>query len=68
MPDARFNKPPVTSYLAGYPRYKVYANQGNDTYGRYFPVASLEPARPGINYTVKVRNSSGVVTDYTINS
>lgn len=69
-PKSKFNLPSITQYITSYPRYKKYDNQNNDSYGRYFPVHTLKSVRRGIDdeYTIKVRNSSNVMTEYTINS
>ena len=63
-PDNRFNRPTITSYLTSYPRYKYYANQNNDTYGRYYPTITLTPDRN--RYDIQVRNSSNVLTHYSV--
>lgn len=71
-PSAQFNMPEVfeLSALSAYPRYKMYANQSDDTYGRYFPTVRLEPVVHGLDdfYTISVQNAAGVLTQYFIDS
>lgn len=66
VPISQYDMPTITSYTNSYPRYKVYANQDNDDYGRYFPCYSSSPAKVYDTYEISVRNSSGVITKYNI--
>lgn len=65
VPQAKFNRPEVVSYLSRYPKYKAYPNQPDDDYGRYFPVGREAPATAA-SYEVNVNNSTGAATWYTL--
>lgn len=62
--DTKFNKPTINKYITGYPRYIRYDNVPNDDYGRYIPVKNTKYQG---SITLSVNNSSGVLTQYTIN-
>ena len=57
--DSKFDKPAIT-FHSEYPKYKVYSNQLNDTYGRYYPVAHRLPP-DSVGYKVTINNTEYVI-------
>ena len=66
VPQDKFMRPTIQSFLSQYPKYLMYSNQANDTYGRYFPVAKLNAPAEGETYDVSVNNSSGQQAAYSL--
>ena len=65
VPEQMFYRPNIESFLNRYPKYKMYANQSNDNYGRYFPVYKLNAASQS-RYDINVNDIVGNPTDYRL--
>lgn len=57
-PSSTYDLPQITSYVSStdYPRYNVYTNQVNDTYGRYYPVNHLRAPESYEVFDVQIKN------------
>lgn len=67
-PNPSHNLPSIIDKTGSgnYPRYKMYNNVQNDTYGRYFPVAHLSPPKAYDVFTISVNNEYQALTQYII--
>lgn len=63
--NSKFKLPNI-QFVDTYPYYKRYENQADDTYGRYYPVYSLNPPESYDSFKVSILNSSGKRQDYII--
>lgn len=57
---------PTIAQISSYTPYNKYANQENDTYGRYFPVLKLYSPKENETFEISVNNASNVRQKYTI--